>query len=204
MFEYGCFISYVHAREELMREFMASLVPALKGELEPLVENGVYIDKDRLGVGAKHEHALGRGLCASACWILVYVPQYLRHPYCMREFQAMQILEERRRRALGRRLPREMGMILPIVLRGERAELPPEITSSMYLEFTQYTVASPKINVNESSMQEIKELASYVKEIFELGVHLSEDCGEFDLPPADAPYDGGLSFSPAPPEFPGP
>lgn len=200
MFEYGCFISYVHAREELMRGFMASLIPALKGELEPLVKNGVYLDEDRLAVGTKHEHALGHGLCASACWVLVYVPQYLEHSYCMREFRAMQILEERRRRAFGYRLPREKGMILPIVLRGEKAELPPEITSSMYLEFTQYTVASPKINVNESSMREIRELATYVREIFELGVHLSEDCSEFDLPPAD----GGLSFNPTPPKFPGP
>jgi hypothetical protein len=200
MFEYGCFISYVHAREELMREFMASLVPALKGELEPLVRNGVYLDNDRLATGTKHEHALGRVLCASACWVLIYVPQYLEHDYCMREFRAMQILEERRRRALGHRLPREKGMILPIVLRGDKAELPEQITSSMYLEFTQYTVASPKINVNESSMNEIRELASYVKEIFKLGAHLSEDCSEFDLPPAG----GGLSFDPAPPKFPGP
>lgn len=200
MFEYGCFISYMHAREELMTEFTASLVAALKGELEPLVPNGVYLDQDRLAVGTKHEHALGRGLCASACWIVVYVPRYQDQDYCMREFRAMQILEERRRRALGQKLPPEKGMILPIVLRGEKEELPEEITSSIYLEFTQYTVASPKIRDNDSSMEDIKRLANYVQQIFKLGTHLSEDCGEFNLPPAG----GGLSFKTATPKFPGP
>lgn len=199
MFQYGCFISYIHPREELMREFTTSLVGALKGELEPLVPEGVYLDEDRLGIGIKHEHALARGLCASACWIVVYVPQYSNHEYCMREFRAMQILEERRRRALGHKLPREQGMILPIVLRGDKGELPEEITTSVYLEFTQYTVASPKIRDNEPSMKEIKKLAEYVEQIFKLGSHLREDCGEFDLPPAG----GGLSFKPAPPKFPG-
>jgi len=199
-FEYGCFISHVHAREEMMQEFMASLIPALKGELEPMVGQGVYIDHERLGPGFKHEPALGSGICASACWIVVYVPQYSEHDYCMREFRAMQMLEERRRQALGRKLPPEMGMILPIVLRGTKDELPPGLAKSIYLEFTKFTVASPKISTNEATMEEIRKLAQYVREIYKLGSHLSEDCSQFELPPPG----GGSSFNPADPQFPGP
>jgi hypothetical protein len=198
-FEHGCFISYMHASGNMMKPFIEDLVAALKGELEALVPDPVYFDEDRLKPGIKHEPALGRGLCASACWIIVYVPQYSEHDYCMREFRAMQILEERRKQELGMELDPEKGMIVPILLRGNREELPAGVDKSIYLEFNHITVASPKITKNRKSMEEIRDLATYIRGIFELGKHLTYDCRGFEVPQLD----GNLGFTPIEPQFPG-
>jgi TIR domain len=198
-FEHGCFISYVNPREEMMEKFIGSLVPALKGELEPLLgTNAVYVDRSGLQVGDNHEPVLGRGMCASACWMLIYVPQYAEHPYCRREFLAMQILQDRRRE-LGLKLPPQLGMILPVLLRGNKEELPNELRETIALEFTKHTVASPEINTNEEVMEEIRELAEHIREVYEHGRDFDQDCTDFNIPPDD---EGGSRFNRLQPRFP--
>src|SRR3954447_18759174 len=104
-FKYSCFISYCHGQEELMKGFMDQLKRALKAELEPLLDEEVYIDDERLKPGSLYNEALASAICESICMIVVYSPRYERHEYCRREFAAMESLEQPRKQMLGRGAP---------------------------------------------------------------------------------------------------
>lgn len=189
-FEHGCFISHVHAKEPLMQEFVNQLAEALRSELEPLigdfVENTVYLDEERLKGGEKFNLSLARALCASACWVMVYVPQYFRRPYCQREFRAMQILEERRLGHPDIALEPHKGMIIPIILRGKREKLPASLSEEVHcLEFSRFSTAGSEILRHDTFIEQIAERAAFIEEVFELGNGLAEDCAQFSIPELD-------------------
>lgn len=200
-FKYGCFVSYVHAAQGgSMNAFTDSLIEALVSELEPYVDQPVYVDRDRHQGGTRYPSAIADGLCSSACWIMVYVPQYAKHPECMREFQAMTELEAKRRLDLGKEIAPEQGMIIPVLFRGKSSELPNGLAKHVhYLDFKRYSIANRRISKNSKYMDQIMDLAKYVFEIYKLGERLNHDCGEFALPdPAPT-----SSFRLAKPGFPG-
>lgn len=188
-FEYGCFISYVHARHPLMKEFVDGLAQALESELEPMIGPGrVYIDRERLKPGYRFDPALAQGLCASACMIVVYVPQYVKHEYCLREFRAMQLLEEERRAALNGKLESHQGMIIPVILRGDPGDLLGDVTPQpQYLNFKKFSTATANILRLPSYIDQITKVADYITEIYGLGDGLSNDCGGFEIPPLSGP-----------------
>lgn len=200
-FRYGCFISYAHATAPLMTEFVTGLEEALRCELEPYVRDPVFIDKDRLRPGFRYNEALGQGICASACWVVVYVPQYWSRDYCKRELRAMLELEERRRKGLGGQFDSHMGMIIPIVLRGELDQLPLGLADSVHcLDFKRFSTASGEFIRNETYMAKIQVVAEHIYEVFRLGADLDHGCDGFVVPELD----GYAADSPPPPQaFPG-
>lgn len=198
-FEYGCFVSYAHPEGGLMKTFIKDLIVALESELDPYLRNQVYFDEERLKGGHELEGALGHGLCASACWVMVYVPQYKNQEYCLREFRAMQMLQEQRREALGGKLAKYRSMIVPILVRGSQAELPDNLSKTKCIEFDQLTLAEATISDRPEAMQQIRDLAGEIHEVYKLGEELEHDCEGFELPQLD----GDLGFKPIPPRFPG-
>jgi hypothetical protein len=198
-FEYGCFVSYAHPEGRMMKAFIEDLVVALESELDPYMRNQVYFDRERLKPGYRYDLALSRGICASACWILVYVPQYRERDYCLREYHAMEILQSQRRARLGHKLQRHRGMIIPILVRGDRAELPGSLDGSHYLEFDHLTLAEATISDRPEAMAQIRDLAAEIHEIHKLGQELEQDCEAFELPSAD----GNLGFQEIDQPFPG-
>src|SRR5689334_16819835 len=98
-FKYSCFISYRNGRNDLMRQFINDLEQALKAYIEPWLVEEVYIDRDRLLPGYEYNEALAHAICQSVCMIVVYSPTYQDSSYCLREYAAMERLEEKRRRA---------------------------------------------------------------------------------------------------------
>lgn len=198
-FEYGCFVSHVSAEEPLMTEFLASLVTALKSELEPYIDQPVFVDEERMQPGYRFNEALSRALCASACWIVVYVPQYWNRKYCMRELQAMLDLERSRRGILRNRIDDRVSMIIPIILRGSLDELPAELNKAVHcLRFNAFTTAEADILRNPSYIAEIAEVSSYIHGIYRLGEELNCDCAEFAIPSLD----GSLGSPPPAQPFP--
>jgi len=197
-FEHGCFISHVHAKEALMQEFVDELAKALRSELEPLigdfVDTTVYLDEERLKGGEKFNLSLARALCASACWVMVYVPQYFRREYCRREFGAMQILEAQRRNHPGIELKPNQGMIIPIILRGKREQLPAGLSEEVHcLEFSRFSTSNSEILRHESFIDQIAERAAFIEEVFQLGNGLNHDCGQFSIPELDEVPDVAVS-----------
>jgi hypothetical protein len=98
-FKHACFISYRrHEQSELSERFIADLCSAVRNELAVLLDEDLYIDRERLRGGAFFNPALADALCKSVCMIVVYTPTYFsrEHLYCAREYLAMEKLEKTR------------------------------------------------------------------------------------------------------------
>ena len=160
-FKYICFISYAHSPGEratgattMMQEFVDELKRALVDELDPIFEEEVYIDRDRIAGGAHFNEALAQALCRSFCMIVVYVPKYEKRKFCLREYRGMELLEKKRMKLAGANSG-EYGMIIPIVLRGGD-NLPDDIKKRIhYLDFSKYTTASANIRNNSEYVEQI-------------------------------------------------
>jgi hypothetical protein len=201
-FPHACFISYCHSQGHLMLRFIDELKEQLKSSLEPYFDDCVYIDEERLKPGFQFNEALGKALCQSACMIVVYVPKYDQHTYCVREFRAMELLEERRKNLLAGRLPNEFGMIIPIVLRPGVAGVPDKIRNRLqYSDFSRYTTATPTISSNPQYVEKIEEIAEYIQRVSIAFGDLDpcQGCDDFLIPPLEA----GAARPPQTPPFPG-
>jgi len=189
-FKYVCFISYPHSTSEkttMMKEFVDELKQALVDELEPIFAQEVYIDKERLAGGDHFNETLARALCQSFCMVVVYVPKYEKHTFCLQEYRAMELLEEKRMELAGKQKPDKYGMIIPIVLRGAE-DVPEDIKKSVhYLDFSKYTTASANIRKNEEYVLQIRRLANKLSELHQLFENLDpcKDCEDFTLPDAN-------------------
>lgn len=100
-FRYACFISYCHGQYDLVKGFIDQLKTALKAELDALMNEELYIDEERLLPGYHYNEELAKAICESVCMVVVYMPKYESHEYCMREFEAMELLERKRDQLLG-------------------------------------------------------------------------------------------------------
>ena len=95
-FKPACFVSYCHGQGDLVKQFIEQLVKALKSYLDPYFDSCLFIDEERLKPAYRFNKALAKAICHSVCMIVVYMPKYERHPYCLQEYTAMEILEEKR------------------------------------------------------------------------------------------------------------
>lgn len=186
-FRYSCFISYGHGQGDLMRRFVEELKEALEASLGPLLEEGVFIDEDRLRPGYLYNDVLASAICQSLCMVVVYSPIYERHPYCLREYRAMELLQEERLRLLGGTLGRGVGLIIPILLRGRLEDLPDKIKGHIHFcDFSKFTMASPKIRRKQEYVDKIENIAQYVYDLHrgfaQIETDLCRDCHTFNLP----------------------
>jgi hypothetical protein len=189
-FKYSCFISYCHGQGELTQRFIEQLIRALKSYLEPWLDEEIYIDEERLLPGYNYNEQLAEAICQSVCMIVVYSPRYERHAYCLREYTAMERIEEKRRQALGQRGKRGSGMIIPIIFRGLTDDLPPRIqTNKQYCDFTKFTTATLDINQNPEYIAQIEKIARVIYGHYKAFDALNEDvcstCDVYELPPED-------------------
>lgn len=190
-FKYACFISYCHGQYDLTRGFIDQLKLALKAELEPLLDEEVYIDEERLKPGYRYNEKLALAICQSVCMIVVYSPRYERHVYCGREFTAMELLEHARRQLLGGSPTKAaQGLIIPVIFRGE-ADLPVRITQDRhYADFSQFTLAGADISRNPQYVAEIRKIAQVIYEHYQTfaaaGADVCSTCDTFALPPEGA------------------
>jgi hypothetical protein len=111
----------------------------------------------------------------------------------------MQVLEEQRRQKLGDKLARHRRMIIPILVRGVRDELPGNLPKSQCLEFDRLTLAEATISDRPDAMAQVSELAAEIHEIHKLGAELDHDCDAFELPELN----GDLGFRQVDQPFPG-
>jgi hypothetical protein len=194
-FKHACFISYCHGRYDLVKAFVDQLKAALKAELDPLLDEEVYIDEERLGTGYKYNEELARAICQSVCMIVVYSPRYERHEYCVREFEGMAILErarmeilKERLQALGAEADPGPGCIIPIILRRDD-DLPKRITENRhYADFSRFTLATPDMIRNPEYAEEIRKIANIIYKQYKAFRDAAADpcvsCSEFQLPPS--------------------
>jgi hypothetical protein len=186
-FKYSCFISYCHGQHDLIKGFIDQLKTALKGELDTLLDEQVFIDAERLKPGYLYNEELARALCESVCMIVVYSPRYFRHDYCIREYQAMKQLEDRRRALLGKEA-HGRGFIIPIVFRADADILARVREYRHYCDFSRFTLATQDMSRNPEYVDEIRKIAAVIYEQYMLFRNVATDpcaaCLDFRLPAA--------------------
>ncbi len=164
-FKYACYISYCHGQYDLVKGFIDQLKNALKAELDPLMDEEVYLDEERLKPGYRYNDQLASAICQSACMIVVYSPRYERHEYCVREFEGMEILEKRRLDLLGPMADGGRGFIIPIILRGD--DLPGRIKDHKhYVDFSRFSLATPELMRHPEYATKIRQIATVIHEQF--------------------------------------
>ena len=181
--------SYRHGQRALAERIITDLYDALTAELELLINEQVFLDRERLKGGDFYNEALSTALCESVCMIVVFTPTYFdkKYTYCSREYKAMENLENERLRALG--LPadkKQHGLIIPIVFRGATC-LPDDIKSQrFYYNFENFSLCDRKMTKNPKYAGEIRKIASYIAERYRALANCPDDlcgcCEEFQLP----------------------
>lgn len=186
-FKYPCFISYCHPNGSLMGGFIDEFTSALKDCLDAYFDEEVFLDKERLQPGYLYNEALAEAICQSVCMVVVYVPRYERHSYCLREYAAMEALENKRKSLLGDKAGAKFGLIIPIIFRGED-DIPRLIRKRrQYLSFSKFTTANPDVRHNYS--REIEKIAKYIHKLRKIFNRVEEEgtdpysgCESFQLP----------------------
>ena len=160
----------------------------MKNYLEKYLDEEVYVDSERLKPGYEYNEELAQAICESVCMIVVYSPRYERHEYCLREFTAMERIEEKRRALLGEK-GHGRRFIIPIVFGGNLNRLPARIKGSQHCsDFSRFTLASTDISRNPDFVTEIEKICEVIYELYQAfdfrGQMLDAtiDCTAFPLP----------------------
>ena len=187
-YDYCCFISYPHGQDDVLVPFVKELVDGLHREIGAQTRKRVWFDHDFLQGGSRIDQEIGPDICKSVCMILVYTPLYFdtEHVYCARELKAMQDLEEKRLQVLK---DKGKGLIIPIVLRGEK-RFPSALSQQrLFYKFTDIQFNNPVEKIQVKYAQEIKEIADYIVDrcfsLEEVADKLPHDCDTFSLPSYD-------------------
>jgi hypothetical protein len=181
---YGCFFSYAHGRHDLMIRFKTALADALRCYLEPYFdhEDELFVDHEQLGGGDDIDHKIARAMCESVTMIMIYTPKYEAHPYTRREYAAMQMIEAER----SAWYPMPSHLIIPVIMTRHPTQLPPQITnSSLYVDFSHFTMATADLKSNLDFLPDIQKIVARIVQHYECQktyTPASHDCNHFVLP----------------------
>lgn len=181
---YGCFFSYAQGRHELMVKFKTELTAALRCYLEPYLDNEteLFVDTEQLGGGDDLDRKIARAMCESVAMILIYTPKYESHPYTRREHAAMPLIEAERARWYD--LPSHLT--IPVIMTRHPVSLPPQIANStMYVDFSRFTMATPDMKSNPDFIPAIEKIVARIVQHYELqkiSTPSGHDCNQFVLP----------------------
>lgn len=170
-----------------MKGFMKQLEEALNSSFGIYMGGKrVYTDK-KLQPGDDFEKKLAKAICRSVCFIVVYTPSYEESDFCLREFAAMENIEDRRMQLIGKKLTCDERLIIPIILRGEKKDLPPKISANIqYCDCSDISLSSFICDIyNHPSfidkMEEIVKKISKHYKIFDI-VDVHSICESFEIP----------------------
>lgn len=184
-----CFISYPHVEEDgenFFSAFVEELTAALRTRLRMLkADADVSLDVKRLEPGFKFNETISKDICRAACMVVVYVPAYEESLYCLREFEAMARLEQKRLPVLGANAV-DQGMIIPVIFRGEHAELPPRIKDVYsYIDLSKVTPGTRAFSRQKNS-QKLDQIAKRVVALYKAmqpkEPQVWSGCDTFNLP----------------------
>jgi hypothetical protein len=181
---YGCFFSYAHGRYDLMTRFKTALADALRCYLEPYFDNEdeLFIDHEQLAAGDDLDRKIARALCESVTMIMIYTPKYEAHEQTRREYAAMKMLEAERSQWYD--MPSHL--IIPVIMTRHPAELPPQITeSSLYVDFSHFTMATADLKSNLEFIPDIEKIVKRIVTHYQyqkMYTPAGHNCNHFVLP----------------------
>lgn len=170
-----------------MKRFSEEFNKALSDELEPYMDEKIYIDSQRLLPGYQYNSALARAICESVCMVAVIVPKYFEHEYCVKELATMEAIENERRSCMTENVLVYRGLIIPVVLRGTSEYFPDKIIKNIHYSdvFTNFNSSCCRIYKDRYFMVEIRKIAKLIFDIYKvLKNHDSivyKDCDGFNF-----------------------
>jgi hypothetical protein len=177
-----CFISYPHIDAEFFTDFVEEFQVALQGRIRMLKRDAsVILDIKRLQPGFIFDETISKDICRAVCMVVIYVPAYEESAYCLREFEAMEQLQVKRRGVLNRPELNDKGMIIPIIFRGDDRDLPPRIAGRyQYLNLSKVTPGSGAF-MRQKNSQKLDEIANRVIALYR-AMEMNEPavCGQCD------------------------
>ncbi|MBN2089215.1 toll/interleukin-1 receptor domain-containing protein [candidate division KSB1 bacterium] len=192
-----------------MERFVDDLYEALHNEVLLLTGMDVFLDKTRLAGGEFYNVKLAKSLCQSICLIMIFTPQYFstNHPYCAREYKAMELLEKARLKNINNNNLPTSGYIIPIILR-RGTELPVEIiTNRQYYNFSNFMLRDEPLKMHRDYDKIIRDIADYIYQRYlefeNAGTDPCEVCENFELPSEVSIKDWLETVKSTPAPFPG-
>jgi hypothetical protein len=193
-FRYACFLSYRHSDSELGRRAVNDFEQALKNELGLLLNipdlQPIYRD-ERNQPGYLYNEVIAEALCQSVCMAMIYWPQYFSYEsrYCTREYRAMVALEEKRL-ALLPNAEHKLGLIIPIMIRGRKEDLPSELRDKrQFAEFSALSLSDKPMSRHKKFQPQVRAIAEYIDDRCRAFNAVANDpcsgCGGFALPKED-------------------
>jgi hypothetical protein len=171
-FQYACFVSYRNSRQidGIISSFARELSNALEKYLDAYLhydisrkenKDMVFFDERIIKTGDFLPHVLGQGLCKSACWISILIPNYLGGSlWCASELHGMLHLQGERAKILQINA-HEHRFILPILLRGDASDLPSVFRSQIF------ATALPKFTLAKKNIYESEEFIPFIEDLAE-------------------------------------
>lgn len=196
-FEYACFISYRNSRdpEGLLSAFSRQLCDALERTLDTYLYEDisrdeyrgmVFLDENVITTGDFIAPVMGKALCKSVCWLVVFTRNYLGGSmWCASELCGMFHLEEKRFISLGVNNP-DFSFIIPILFKGEVSDMPDEIKRRAFeKDFKRFTLAVKDITQHPEFVESVELLADKIAKIqrtvLDCNVNICSDCHQFTL-----------------------
>ena len=107
--------------------------------------------------------------------VMIYQPNYfdLQHPYCAREYLAMEQLETRRRTAVG--TPTHDGLIIPVIFRGLDTLSQEIIHHRQYEDFSSFLLHDADLLRHPHFSVRVSRMADYIY----------KQCGLYEGVPAE-------------------
>ena len=179
--KYPIFISYARGRAgKLIGSFMQELQAAVVDEGDAYFDETLWIDREKLRIGDALDQSLRHAICESACVLVVFVPVYKRREYCVAELSAALDLEEKRLAKLGKHVPAGKRLIMTILLRGTKDDLPPVLQDRLYADFSSFTMGDTNLSQHGATIREmvktIHDRYTELKRASEQGIDVCGDC----------------------------
>lgn len=186
--KYACFISYPHYNGEIMKIFIKQIKKELENALGFFINEEIYQDIYHLKHDTSDEDLpkkLGQAICESVSWIIIFSPIYEERIWCLREFMAMEQIENKRKQLLGKKYDRTRRMIFPIILRGNLDELPVKIKGIHFYDFNKFSLSQLTIpkddkKIIKSIAEDISTHYRYLKDLNDYKIN--DECNKFILP----------------------
>jgi len=185
-YEYCCFISYPHGQQDVLVPIVKDFVQGLEREIGAQIRQPVWFDRSLRG-GSLIDPAISTGICKSVCMIMIYTPLYFdkEHTYCAQELKAMQDLEQERLKDFT---DKSKGLIIPIILRGEK-KFPEKMKTRKFYDFTNYLFNGSSKKLRQAYAAQIREIAAYIIDCCDVLENasgaISHDCDKYGLPTSE-------------------
>lgn len=164
-YRYHVFMSWPHTISRHGEALVKQLVEDLRDRFRDHGGGDVFFDIDRINPGYRWDSKICRDLCRSGVTIFILIKSFFESDYCSKEWNIVNLLQDRRLPA-GREP--DATCMLPILLQS-KLQLPEQIKATQcYSKLSDVLALGGKPQEHDKWNQIINELVEHVEEVLKL------------------------------------